>query len=186
MASAAGINYHPQFVVSNVGADIPTLTAILTGGALGATLPAALLTGMTSDNYLPLSSDTSNPWITLFKSVKDQYAPNLPFDGNVVYGEAVAYTFVQSLIAAGRNPSRADIVNAINNSHFTDGPGLVPFGYSASNHLGYTGVQMVTVAAGPAASRVGSAFTTDDTAGGAITTYSGTVSTPPSNGIPSS
>ncbi len=42
MASAASINYHPQFVVSNVGADIPTLTAILTGGALGATIPAAL------------------------------------------------------------------------------------------------------------------------------------------------
>jgi branched-chain amino acid transport system substrate-binding protein len=185
MASAASINYHPQFVVSNVGADVPTLTAILTGGALGATLPAALLTGMISDNYLPLTSDSSNPWITLFKSIKDQYAPNLPFDGNVVYGEAVAYTFVQSLIAAGQNPSRADIVNAINNSHFTDGPGLVPFGYSSSDHLGYTGVQMVAVAAGPTPMRVGSAYTTDDTAGGAITTYSGTPSTPPGNGIPS-
>jgi ABC-type branched-subunit amino acid transport system substrate-binding protein len=184
VASAASINYHPQFVVSNVGADIPTLTAILTGGALGATIPAALLTGMVSDNYLPLSSDSSNPWITLFKSVHDQYAPNLPFDGNVVYGEAVAYTFVQALLAAGQNPSRADIVNAINTSHFT-GPGLVPFGYSSSNHLGYTGVQMVTVGAGPTATPVGSAYTTDDSAGGAITTSSGTPPTPPSNGIPS-
>jgi hypothetical protein len=139
---------------------------------------------MVSDTYLPLSSDSSNPWITLFKSVHDQYAPNLPFDGNVVYGEAVAYTFVQSLLAAGQNPSRADIVNAINNSHFS-GPGLVPFGYSSSNHLGYTGVQMVTVGAGPTATPVGSAYTTDDSAGGAITTYSGTPPTPPSNGIPS-
>jgi ABC-type branched-subunit amino acid transport system substrate-binding protein len=185
MASAASINYHPQFVVSNVGADIPTLTGILTGGALGATIPAALLTGMVSDNYLPLSSDTSNPWITLFKSIHDQYASNLPFDGNVVYGEAVAYTFVQSLLAAGQNPTRADIVNAINNSHFTNGPGLVPFGYSSSDHLGYTGVQMVTVGAGPTATLVGSPYTSDDSAGGAITAYSGTPATPPSNGIPS-
>jgi ABC-type branched-subunit amino acid transport system substrate-binding protein len=185
MASAAGINYHPHFVVSNVGADIPTLTAILTGGQLGQTVPAALLTGMTSDNYLPLSSDSSNPWTTLFKSIATQYAPNLPWGGNALYGEAVAYTFVQSLKAAGQNPTRADIVNAINNSHFTDGPGLVPFGYSSSNHLGYTGVQMVMVAPGPTPMRVGSAYTTNDAAGGAITPYSGTASTPPSSGIPS-
>ncbi len=108
---------------------------------------------MVSDTYLPLSSDSSNPWTTLFKSIHDQYAPNLPFDGNVVYGEAVGYTFVQALLAAGQNPSRADIVNAINNSHFS-GPGLVPFGYSSSNHLGYTGVQMVTVGPGPKATLV--------------------------------
>ena len=39
-ASAAGLHYHPQFVVSNVGSDPPTLSAILTGGALGNKLPA--------------------------------------------------------------------------------------------------------------------------------------------------
>jgi ABC-type branched-subunit amino acid transport system substrate-binding protein len=185
IASAASINYHPAFVVSNVGADPPTLTAILTGGSLGVTLPAALLTGLTSDSYLPLVSDSSNPWISLFKGIATQYAPNLPWDGNVLYGEAVAYTFVQSLKAAGQNPSRADIVHAIESSHFTDGPGLAPFAFSASNHLGYTGVQVAVLGAGNVQKAVGPVYTTDLTAGGAITQFSGTPSTPPSNGIPS-
>jgi ABC-type branched-subunit amino acid transport system substrate-binding protein len=185
MASAASINYHPQFVVSNVGSDVPTLTAILTGGALGATLPAALLTGMTSDTYLPLVGDSSNPWVTLFKSIKNQYAPNLPWDGNVGYGEAVAYTFVQALKAAGQNPTRADIVHAIDSSHFTDGPGISPFGYSSSNHLGYTGVQITTLAAGSVQSTAGPIYTTDDSSAGAINQYSGTASTPPASGVPS-
>lgn len=184
LASAASINYHPKFVVTNVGSDVPTLTSILTGGALGAALPAALLTGMTSDSYLPLLGDSSNPWIALFKSIKNQYAPNLPWDGNVAYGEAVAYTFVQSLKAAGQNPTRADIVHAVENSHFTDGPGLVPFGFSSSNHLGYTGVQITSLAAGNVQSTVGPIYTTDDTAGGAISQYSAAASTPPASGVP--
>ena len=185
IASAASINYHPQFVVSNVGADVPTLTAILTGGSLGVTLPAALLTGMTSNTYLPLVGDSSNPWISLFKSIATQYAPNLPWDGNVLYGEAVAYTFVQSLKAAGQNPTRADIVHAVESSHFSDGPGLAPFAYSASNHFGYTGVQVAVLGAGGVQKTVGPVYTTDDTTGGAITQFSGTATTPPPNGIPS-
>ncbi|HEY8755860.1 MAG TPA: ABC transporter substrate-binding protein [Candidatus Dormibacteraeota bacterium] len=185
IASAASINYHPQFVVSNVGADVPTLTAILTGGSLGATLPAALLTGMTSDTYDGLVGDASNPWVTLFKGIATQYAPNLPWDGNVLYGEAVAYTFVQALKAAGQNPTRADIVHAVQTSHFTDGPGLAPYAYSASNHNGFTGVQIAVLGAGNVQKAVGPVYTTDDTAGGAITQFSGTPSTPPANGIPS-
>jgi ABC-type branched-subunit amino acid transport system substrate-binding protein len=184
MASAASIGYHPAFVVSNVGSDVPTLTAILTGGKLGAVIPPALLTGMTSDSYLPLVGDTSNPWIKLFKSIKDQYAPSLPWDGNVLYGMAVAYTFVQALNAAGQNPTRDDIIKAIENSHFSDGPGLTPFGFSSSNHLGYTGVGMDVVTGGGGQMSVGSIYTTDDTPGGAISQSSTTPSTPPASGIP--
>jgi ABC-type branched-subunit amino acid transport system substrate-binding protein len=184
IASSASINYHPAFVVSNVGSDLPTLTSILTGGALGVTLPAALLTGMTSDSYLPLIGDTSNPWISLFKMIQGQYAPSLPWDGNVLYGEATAYTFVQALRAAGQNPTRADIVHAVESGHLTGGPGLTPFAYSSSNHLGYTGVQIVTLTGGNIQQTVGPVSITDDSSGGAITQYSGTPSTPPANGIP--
>jgi ABC-type branched-subunit amino acid transport system substrate-binding protein len=181
LGEAASINYHPAFVVSNVGSDVATLTAILTGAGA----PAALLTGMTSDTYQPLVGDSGNPWIALFKSIKTTYAPNLPWDGNVLYGEAVAYTFVQALKAAGQNPTRDDIKSAVENSHFTDGPGLTPFGFSSSNHLGYTGVQMTVLGAGSVQATVGPVYTTDDTPGGAITTFSGTASTPPASGIPS-
>ena len=94
-----------------------------------------------------------------------------------------AYTFVQALKAAGQNPTRADIVHALENGHFT-GPGLVPFSYSSSNHNGYSGVQVVKIGPDGTQTAVGSIYTTDDTAGGAITQYSGTPSTPPPNGIP--
>jgi ABC-type branched-subunit amino acid transport system substrate-binding protein len=183
LASAASIGYHPIFVVSNVGADPPTLTAILTGGALGVTLPQALIGGVVTDAYAPLVSDSANPWVTLFKSIKAQYAPTLPWDGNVLYGMIQAYTFVQALKAAGQNPSRTDIVHALENGHFT-GPGIVPFSYSSSNHNGYSGVQVVKIGVDGTETSVGSVYTTDDTSGGAITQYSGTPSTPPANGIP--
>jgi len=185
LASAASIGYHPVFVVSNVGSDPPTLTAILTGGALGVTLPAALIGGMVSDAYLPLVSDSGNPWITLFKSIKSTYAPSLPWDGNVLYGFAQAYTFVQALRAAGRNPSRADIVHALESSHFNDGPGVVPFGFSSTNHLGYLGVQVDKTSADGTQTTVGPVYTTDNNAGSAITQAPALSSTPPSSGIPS-
>jgi ABC-type branched-subunit amino acid transport system substrate-binding protein len=184
-ANAAGLNYHPQFVVSNVGSDPPTLAAILTGGSLGHKLPAGLIAGTISDTYLPILTDASNPWVTLFKSIEATYAPSLPWDGNVEYGMSEAYTFVQALKAAGQNPTRASIIAAVQNSHWTDGPGLTPYAYSSSDHNGFTGVEMVTVDATGNVTSLGPVETTDDTATGAITTYTGAASAPPANGIPS-
>jgi ABC-type branched-subunit amino acid transport system substrate-binding protein len=184
-ASAAGLNYHPQFVVSNVGSDPPTLKAILTGGALGKKLPAGLIAGTISDTYLPLLTDATNPWVTLFQSIKATYASSLPWDGNVEYGMAEAFTFVQALKAAGQNPTRASIVAAVQNSHWTDGPGLTPYAYSSSDHNGFTGVQMVTVGLTGSLTTLGPVQTTDDTPTGAIAAFTGTASAPPASGIPS-
>jgi branched-chain amino acid transport system substrate-binding protein len=183
-ASAAQLNYHPTFVVSNVGTDPPTLISILTSGALGAKLPAALIAGTITDNYIPAQDDSTNPWISLFKGIKATYAPNLPWDGNVLYGFAAAYTFVQALKAAGQNPTRAGIVSAIQNGHWTDGPGLSPYAYSSSNHLGLTGVRIVTIGADGTATPMGPVMITDDTATGPITAYTGPPGVPPANGIP--
>jgi ABC-type branched-subunit amino acid transport system substrate-binding protein len=184
-ASAAQLHYKPQFVVSNVGTDPPTLTAILASGALGPKIPAALITGTISDIYTPAESDSTNPWISLFQGIKNTYAPSLPWDGNVLYGFAEGYTFVQALKAAGQNPTRAGIVSAIQNGHWTDGPGLTPYGYSSSDHLGLTGVQIVQIGATGIETSIGPVQTTDDSASGPITTYSGTPATPPASGIPS-
>ena len=185
-ATAAGLKYPAQFVVSNVGADPPTLAGILASGALGGQkLPEALIAGTISDTYLPLLTDSTNPWVTLFQQIRQTYAPSLPWDGNVEYGMAEAYTFVQALKAAGQNPTRASIVAAVENSHWTDGPGLTPYAYSSTDHNGFTGVQMVTVDATGNLTTLGPVEITDDTPSGAITTYTGTASTPPTSGIPS-
>ena len=46
----------------------------------------------------------TNPWIQLFKKINDEYNGNAPFDGNIVYGMAVGYLFVQALQAGRQGP----------------------------------------------------------------------------------
>ena len=74
----------------------------------------ALTQGIITDGYYPSLGDTSNSWIKLMTKIHGQYLPKFPLDGNVAYGEAVAYTFVQAMLKAGRNPTRQDLINAIN------------------------------------------------------------------------
>ncbi len=181
LLTAAGLRYHPHWVVSSVGADPTTLTGLVTAYSKGAA-GAALLNGIASSGYLPASTDTSSPWVTLFKQIHDQYIATLPFDGNVEYGMAVAYSFVQLMKKAGRNPSRQDVVSALENGQLDQGPGLVPFQYSSSNHLGYQGVQMFVIQNG-AAQYTGSVYTA--TVSGGPTACGSCASKPmPTNGIP--
>ena len=181
MLAAAGAGYHPIWVVSNVGSDVTTLTGLLKSFSKGAA-GVQLLGGMVTDTYLPLTGDTSNKWISLFKGIHDTYVSTLPWDGNVLYGMAQAYTLVQALKAAGRNPTRASFVKALESTKLSGGPGLAPFGYSSSNHLGYLGVQVATIGADGTQSTTGPVYTSSDS--GPISQYSGSASSPPANGIP--
>src|SRR5437762_13176941 len=112
LLTAAKLGYHPVWVVSNVGSDITTLTGLLKSFSKGAA-GGQLLGGMVTDAYLPLVGDSSNPWITLFKGIHDQYISTLPWDGNVLYGMAQAYTLAQAFKAAGRNPTRSSFVKSL-------------------------------------------------------------------------
>ena len=104
-----------------------------------------LIEGAITDGYLPSTADTSNPWIQLFKKIHDQYDKQAPFDGNVEYGMANAYTLVQALQAAGKNLTRQGVIDAINQQGAKwTGPGLVPFRYSQTDHGGYSGTQIGT------------------------------------------
>lgn len=144
LLTATQLHFSPKWVVSSVGADPTTLAGLLTSFAKNAAA-AGLINGIVTSGYLPATSDTSNPWVALFKQIHDKYISSLPFDGNVEYGMAVAYSFAQVMKKAGRNPSRQDVINVINSGQLDQGPGLVPFLYSSSNHLGYSGVQMAII-----------------------------------------
>lgn len=140
LQAAAKVNYHPHFVVSSVGASNPTNLSQLLGGP-------TLLNGLVTDYYLPSISDTANPWIRLFKRIHDQYLPRVPFDANVEYGMAVAYTFVRLMDQAGAKPTPSSVIKALQTADLA-GPGLAPFGYSPTSNQGYTGVQMGTISGG--------------------------------------
>jgi hypothetical protein len=193
--TAFKVGYKPQLVVSDVGIDPTTVGALLKTISKGAASGTALIEGAITDGYLPSNTDTSNPWIALFKKVHDQYDASAPFDGNVEFGMANAYTLVQALKAAGKNLTRQGLVNAVaNDGHGWMGPGLVPFRYSTSNHGGYSGVEMAKIVGGKVVLGSGAGFkgmfsgplTTDPTAGSPIKPYSGSQPAPPTDGIPSS
>jgi branched-chain amino acid transport system substrate-binding protein len=115
-----------------------------------------------------------------------QYDASAPFDGNVEYGMANAYTLVQALEAAGKNLTRQGVVNAIEKSGATwKGPGLVPFRYSTSEHGGYGGTEMAKVQGGKIVA-FGGPLLTDPTPSGPITPYTAAQPAPPASGVPAS
>jgi ABC-type branched-subunit amino acid transport system substrate-binding protein len=180
------LNFKPQLAVSNVGSDPLTLAGLLEAFAkkAGATVKGSdLIQGIITDGYLSSPGDPSNSWIQLFKQIHDQYIPKLPFDGNVLYGMAVAYTFAEALKAAGSNPTRDGIVKAVE-AGLPQGPGTVPFRYSDSSHAGFTGAQ-IGVIKGTAIELQGTPMTTDD-GSGPVQSSSAKQPEAPSNGIPPS
>ena len=97
------LGYKPQLVVSNVGIDPTTVGGLLKTFSKGKA-GTELIEGAITDGYLPSSSDMSNPWIALFKKIHDEYDSSAPFDGNVEYGMANAYTLVQALHDGRQEP----------------------------------------------------------------------------------
>ena len=179
----------PQLVVSNVGSDPVTLSGLLEAYAKqgGAKVQGnQLIEGIISDSYLPsyLGPDAdSNSWVALFKKVHAKYLPDTVFDGNTEYGMAQAYSFVQVLQKAGKNPTREGLLKALDGGGLT-GPTLTPFGYGPDSHGGVTGVQVVKITKGVPVPDGEPSVT--DAATGPITPYTGTPATAPANGIPTS
>jgi ABC-type branched-subunit amino acid transport system substrate-binding protein len=167
LAAMAKIGYHPQIVTSSVSSDPTTLTGLLNG--------SSMLEGLVTSSYLPSPQDTANAWVQTFKRIHDQYVPNLPFDGNTLYGMSVADTFVKLMQQAGSNPTRQSVVNAVKTANLA-GPGLVPISYSGTS--GYTGVQMGSIHNG-SLTLSGPRYTATDN--GPIGTFNGTQPAPPSN-----
>jgi ABC-type branched-subunit amino acid transport system substrate-binding protein len=178
IATAARLSYQPQFVVTDVGSDPVTV-----GGLLKSAGGTALLEGLVTDSYMPsYGGQPNDPWIVLFKKIHDQYIPNLPFDGNVEFGMAVAYTFAQALKGAGKNPTRQSLVQAVeNNGGSWQGPGLVPFRFSKNSHGGFTGAQIQIIRNGVAVPE-GNPQTTDD-GSGPIKDYTTKPQAPSAGGI---
>ena len=174
MGQAAAQGFKAQWIVSNVGADYTTLSKQLGDKKV-------ILEGMIADNYLPMANDSSNPWIQEFTKIHQQYNAANPLDGNAVYGYSMAYTFVQALLAAGKDLTREKLVDAVEKGGFK-GPGLTPFRYSGDVHAGYSGVRLNKVQNG-AQTYFGPTYVTDD-GDGEVTERSEPPTAPPADAIP--
>ncbi len=179
------LNFAPQLVVSEVGSDPITLAGLLASFAQSkkAGFGNSLTQGIITDGYLPSLGNMSNSWIALFEKIHNAYIPKLPFDGNVAYGLAVGYTFVQAMFKAGRNPTRQDLINAIQ-AGLPQGPSVAPYAYSATDHNGITGAYMAVIKNGALVQK-GPVLVTDTSSSGAITPDTATQPAAPASGVPS-
>jgi ABC-type branched-subunit amino acid transport system substrate-binding protein len=203
MLPAASIGYFPQYVVSNVGSDAPTVGPLLEaytrlGGGSSSQAAAAtgLLNGLITDSYFAPESDVSNPWVRVETKLLKKYEPALyakaGLDGNTAYGIALAYTFVEALQAAGKNLTRAGLLSALEKEgkNFVT-PGFVPLSYSKNVHFGFEGAEVVQLtttapkAVTPTGRWIGTkALTKVETTGagsGPVVTYTGKTSVPPAS-----
>jgi len=180
--SSFTLGYKPQLVVSSVGIDPTTVGGLLKTFSKGKA-GTELIEGAITAGYLPPAEEPSNPWIALFKKVHAEYDASAPFDNNVVYGMANAYTLAQALELAGKDLTREKLIDAVDESGAKlTGPGLVPYRYSKSEHGGYAGVEMGQVRNGKIA-LFGGPLVTEPTASSPITPYTVTQPAPPANGV---
>ncbi|MBO3731692.1 ABC transporter substrate-binding protein [Glycomyces niveus] len=136
LATAAQMEWSPDWYVSSSGADYPTLLEYL--GEAG----PVLLEGLVSVNYLPFNADSE--WNALFREINDEYNDGAPFTGNTVFGMSVGYLFAEALAAAGDEPTRESLIAAVESGELL-GNGIVPLGFSDSNHAGYQTVGIATI-----------------------------------------
>ncbi|GAA1968949.1 ABC transporter substrate-binding protein [Isoptericola halotolerans] len=140
VGTAAQMGYFPQWGASSSGGDYPTLVELL-----GEDVAPQLLQGFVSLNYL--QNAPGNEWTELFEEINAEYNGGAIFDGNVVYGMSVGYTFAEALLKAGEDPTREALLEVIESGELV-GNGSFPLTYSADNHAAYDSVQIAVVDAG--------------------------------------
>jgi ABC-type branched-subunit amino acid transport system substrate-binding protein len=179
-----GLKYNPQIVVSSVGADPITLAGLLAAFAKNKTagFGNALTQGIISAGYLPSTAETTNSWIQLWTKIHSQYLSKYPLDGNVLYGLSAAYTFVEAMFKAGRNPTRQDLINALN-SGLAQAVAVAPFAYSSTDHNGIMGAYMGVIKSGMLVPTT-PVYVTDTSATGAVTALTTSQPAAPVSGVP--
>jgi hypothetical protein len=158
LGTAAQLGWFPLWFSSSSGADYPTLV-----GFLGEDVGPKLLQGLVGTNYLPSLGGDSD-WVSLFRQVNEDYNDGATFDGNTIYGMSVAYLFAEALEAAGENPTRASLVEAVTSGKLR-GDGILPLSFGEDSHAAYLGVGITAVDKG-VQDYVGATYVVD---GGTVT-----------------
>ena len=177
------LGFKPQWMYSNVGSDPGLVGSLLANFSQGKVTDASLLDGAITTQYLAGVDTPDDPWVQLWQKVWDDSGQEGELTNFRIYGMAQAYTTVQALQAAGQNPTRDDLVAAIEQAGGDwEGPALAPFRYSEDRHAGIGGMRVVKIS-GTSTEQLTDILVTD-TGDADIKKYDGKEATPPSSGIP--
>ena len=164
LGTAAQLRYAPQWMLGSVGGDATTIRA--TG------VPPVVLNGAIGFSPVPATTDMKDEYVKFFSDIYAKAVPGSPFDLNVLLGMNTAFMTAQALKAAGSNPTRKSLINAINTRGATfANSALVPAGYSRTSQVGLTGYWVGKYSAtGDLAPLGGSyvAYTTDSGSGAVV------------------
>ncbi len=124
LVTIAKMGWKPTIYMTSVSASQAIMRAATKVGGADAT------NGVISANYLKDPSNPAmadDPGVKLYQSILAKYAPGAdPSDVNYLYGMAVAYTMVDTLKKAGKNPTREAVMQAATHLNETDNPFLYP------------------------------------------------------------
>jgi branched-chain amino acid transport system substrate-binding protein len=181
--TAAQLRYAPQWFYSNVGSDPTLVGGLLRNFSQGAVSDASMLDGALTTDYLPTVDEPDNPWVQLFQKVWDESGQEGELTNYRIYGMAMAYTTIQALQSAGQNPTRADLIEAIETvGGDWEGPVLAPFRYSTDSHMGTSGMAISRIV-GTGSEEVAPVQITD-IGDAEIEPFDGEAAAPPESGIP--
>jgi ABC-type branched-subunit amino acid transport system substrate-binding protein len=178
------LGYKPQWMYSNVGSDPALVGSLLSRFSQGAVTDASLLDGAITTEYIPGVDSPDDPWVKQFQAIWDASGQQGELTNFRIYGMAQAYTTVQALQAAGQNPTRDGLVDAVEKAGGDwKGPAFAPFRYSSDRHAGIGGMKVSKIS-GTSSQDLTGVMITD--VGDADITQSDSAesSTPPANGIP--
>jgi hypothetical protein len=169
-----------NWIVGSVGGDANTLLAL---GVKSTTID-----GIMAASFFPDAKDTTDEYVSQFMKINTKYNPGVSFDNVVLQAMNTAMLTVQALRAAGKNLTRAGVINAIETKGSTfASAGLVPLNYSKTSHVGYNGYWFGQLNAQGALKPFGgklTVYTTDSTSTSAPVASTYVRKPIPKNGIP--
>ena len=125
-ATMAAIGWKPANIFVNSVSATDTFMGIAVARAGAAEVNGSISTYYTKDPANP--SWANDAGMKLYQRIMSKYGPKgaKVTDGFYIYGVAKAYTFVQALRAAGKNPTRASLLKAVFNMNDKSNPFLLP------------------------------------------------------------
>ena len=169
-----------NWIAGSVGGDANTLLAL---GVKPTTIDGAY-----AASFFPDAKDSTDEYVAQFMKINEKYNKGVTFDNVVLQGMNSAMLTVQALRAAGKNPTRAGLIKAIEDKGSTfASAGLAPLNYSATSRVGYNGYWFGQLNAKGELKPVGgkvTLYTTDSTSTTAPVLSTYTRKPLPKNGIP--